>query len=233
MIHYHGTPITPNAQLNGMAGRNFCVSFARPDQLKTCLSIGQSVMLDNGAFSAYTKGIVFDHKKYYEWLEPILMPPHWAVMPDSIGGSVEDQYKLLSTWPRETLGYSCAAPVFHLHLPLSYLWELMNGYDKVCLGSSGEFWNVGSPNWCRKMDEIFNHIEKWNIQRREKKWIHGMRMLGQLDGGWPLASADSTNVAQNHKSHGCANCMAEKIDSQNFTRKWSGRELQQSLFISK
>jgi len=31
-------------------------------------------------------------------------------------------------------------------------------------------------------------------------WAHGMRMLGQGLERWPLSSADSTNVAVNHKS---------------------------------
>lgn len=30
MIRYHGTPISPVAALVEMAGRHFCVSFARP-----------------------------------------------------------------------------------------------------------------------------------------------------------------------------------------------------------
>ncbi len=46
MMHYHGTPITPRAQLERMAGRMFCVSYAAPQDLATCLRIGQSVMLD-------------------------------------------------------------------------------------------------------------------------------------------------------------------------------------------
>lgn len=47
-IHYHGTPITPRAVLDTLAGRHFCVSFAAPADVKHCHAIGQSVMLDNG-----------------------------------------------------------------------------------------------------------------------------------------------------------------------------------------
>jgi hypothetical protein len=57
LIHYHGTPITPRAQLERMGGRCFCVSFADPRDTAVCLRIGQSVMFDNGAFSAFTKGV--------------------------------------------------------------------------------------------------------------------------------------------------------------------------------
>lgn len=40
-----------------MGGKHFCVSYARPDDLQRCLRLGQSLMLDNGAFSAKTRGL--------------------------------------------------------------------------------------------------------------------------------------------------------------------------------
>ena len=86
-MHYHGTPISPRAQLERMAGRMFCVSYAVPQDLATCLRIGQSVMLDNGAFSAKTRGREFDRDGFYRWIEPILSHPHWAVVPDVIDGT--------------------------------------------------------------------------------------------------------------------------------------------------
>ncbi len=52
MIHYHGTPITPKERLYELAGRHFCVSYAAPGDLRRCHELGQSVMLDNGAFSS-------------------------------------------------------------------------------------------------------------------------------------------------------------------------------------
>ena len=50
MIHYHGTPITPIEVLYTLAGRHFCVSHMRPEDVQRCHNIGQGVMLDNGAF---------------------------------------------------------------------------------------------------------------------------------------------------------------------------------------
>ena len=91
MLHYHGTPITPRSQLENMATRNFCVSFASPQDLRTCLRIGQSVMFDNGAFSTKTRGYAFDRNGFYRWVEPHLAHPHWAVVPDVIDGTVEDR----------------------------------------------------------------------------------------------------------------------------------------------
>ena len=227
VIHFHGTPITPREQLLRMAGRHFCVSFAAPQDLKTCLSIGQSVMLDNGAFSAFTRGKQLDVKGFFKWIEPILAPPHFAIVPDAIGGSVEDQHKLLSMWPRETLGYDNACPVWHLDKPFSHLHWLINAYPKVALGSAGEYWQVGSDKWAHRMDETFNELER--VHKR-MPWIHGMRMLGMAGERWPLASADSTNVAQNHNRAGCAECMATDIDAVQPSGKWKTRPEQQRMF---
>lgn len=55
-LHYHGGPITPYSVLYTLAGKCFCVSHAKPDQVAVMHQIGQSVMLDNGAFSKHTKG---------------------------------------------------------------------------------------------------------------------------------------------------------------------------------
>jgi len=220
VIHYHGTPISPRTQLLKMGGRNFCVSFAAPQDFKTCLAIGQTVMLDNGAFSVFTKGKTLDLDGYYAWIEPVLAPPHWAVMPDAIGGDVEAQHKLLQTWPWRTLGYDNCAPVFHLHMPITYLFFLCNAYRKVCLGSSAEFWDTSTVMWERRMDDIFNALVN---HYGRVPWIHGLRMLGKADNRWPLASADSTNVAQNFKRDtGCAECKADTIDRINPTPAWQG-----------
>jgi len=228
MIHYHGTPITPNAALRKMAGFHFCVSYANPQNLKICLEIGQSLMLDNGAFSAYTIGKPFDYDGYLKWIEPILSPPHWCVIPDVIGGTLEENYAMLSRWPRETIGYANTAPVWHLNMPLNHLLFLCNAYPKVCLGSSGEYWQIGTQKWCGRMDEIFNKLVTYF---GTVPYIHGMRMLGQNNGDWPLASADSTNVAQNYKRDtGCAFCKARPIDSVQPAAKWIKRDIQDKLF---
>ncbi len=224
MIHYHGTPITPRAQLERMAGRHFCVSYAAPGDLKTCLRIGQSVMLDNGAFSVHTRGEKFDPPGFYRWLEGVLAPPHWAVVPDVIDGSVDDQKELMSDWPfRVDLG----APVWHMAEPIDHLLDLCEDWPRVCFGSSGEFWEINSDAWCRRMDEAFNALSR---EHRVLPWIHGLRMLGQHSGPWPMASADSTNVAQNFKRDtGCAECKAAPIDGQQPAPRWFQRPEQGSL----
>jgi hypothetical protein len=215
LIHYHGTPITPKVKLMDMQGRHFCVSFADPRDLETCLKIGQSLMMDNGAFTAYTKGKPMDKLGFYAWCEEYLCHPNWAVIPDVIGGSVEEQREYMSDWP---FPKELSAPVWHLNLPLEWLQELADTYGRVCLGSSGEFWQIGTRKWEQKMDQAFEMLTK---TRRHLPWIHGMRMLGQSNGRWPLASADSSNIARHHAELKISpDVMAQRIDSIQPERKW-------------
>jgi len=156
LIHYHGTPITPREQFMRMAGRHFCVSFAQDQDLQKALQIGQSVMFDNGAFSAFTRGVPFDEAGYYRWLEPILAHPHFAVIPDVIDGTVEQQAEMCDRWP---FLWSLGAPVWHLAEPIERLIDLVDeGWPRVCLGSSGAYWQIGTPAWCGRMDEAFNAL---------------------------------------------------------------------------
>jgi len=225
VIHYHGTPISPMKAIETMGGKHFCVSYARPDDLKRCLRIGQSLMLDNGAFSAKTRGLPFDRDGFYDWVEPLLAHPHWGVVPDVIDGSEDEQREMVKSWPfRKEMGI----PVWHLGLSISYLIELCDAWGRVCFGSAGEFWQIGTSKWCHRMDEAFNALV--NTYGRQIPWVHGMRMLGQASGPWPLASADSTNVALHHAEHlECAGCMAKRIDSTNPPTKWNIQPLQEVL----
>lgn len=225
MIHYHGTPITPREQLLRMAGRHFCVSFARPDNLKVCLEIGQSLMFDNGAFSAFTRGEHLDLSGYYKWLEPMIGHPCWAVIPDVIDGPEDQQIAMIRSWPfRRELGL----PVWHLGLPIDYLLWLADEWPRLCFGSTAAYWEVGSDAWCGRMDEAFNALAK---RHRRLPWVHGLRMLGQAGLRWPLASADSTNVAQNHNKRGCAECMAAYIDATQCPAAWNQVAIQQRMFV--
>jgi hypothetical protein len=208
-----------------MGGKHFCVSYARPDDLKRCLRIGQSLMLDNGAFSAKTRGLPFDRDGFYGWVEPLLVHPHWGVVPDVIDGSEDEQREMVKSWPfRKEMGI----PVWHLGLSISYLIELCDSWGRVCFGSAGEFWQIGTSKWCHRMDEAFNALV--NTYGKQIPWVHGMRMLGQSSGPWPLASADSTNVALHHAEHlECAGCMAKRIDATNPPTQWKNQPLQEVL----
>ena len=218
MIHYHGTPITPMSELSKMAGKHFCVSFEDHRDIDWCVNNGQSVMLDNGAFSAFTKGKTIDFKAYEEWIEPYLYPPNWAIIPDVIDGSVEEQKELMKMFSH--LPNHLVSPVWHMSLPINWLLELADNFPRFCFGSSGKYWQVGSSVWCRRADEAWNELTK----RGHKSWVHMMRGLALCGDVYPFASADSTNVARNFKNKGSQMCperMARRIDSVQSPLKWN------------
>ena len=110
-MHYHGTPITPIKDLLAMGGRNFCVSHVRPDDVARCHQIGQSVMLDNGAFSVWKSKKVTNWPAFYDWCDRWLAyPTTWAVIPDVIDAGTQEQDALLREWPHGHRG----APVWHM-----------------------------------------------------------------------------------------------------------------------
>jgi len=210
MLHYHGTPITRrDPHLEKLRGRHFCVSFAHPYDANWCIEHGQSIMWDNGAFTAYTKGKQFDKEGYIKWLDDKLYGANWAVVPDIIGGSVEDQKSYMEGWPYPD-HISCY--VWHMDLPMSWLEELCKEKPNIAFGSSGQYWKVLSPEWKDRADEAWETIEKVGNRNR----VHMMRGLKVCGHRWPFASADSSNIARNHGSHAVKKCtreMADRIDS--------------------
>ncbi len=222
-IHYHGTPLTPRSELWKMAGKHFCVSFANPSDSDVCLRIGQSVMWDNGAFSLHTRGRAVDWSAYYRWLEPRLGHPHWAVIPDVIDGNVEANAELVSQWPFKK---ELAAPVWHMAEPLEILLQFSESFGRVCFGSSGAYWQVGSDNWCRRADEAFNAL----VSRGLAPWVHMLRGMAVAGKRWPFASVDSVNVARNFKdSNSCPEAMARVIDAVQCPVTWTSTYQQMEL----
>lgn len=221
MIHYHGTPITKrDPNLTKLAGREFCVSYAQPQDAKWCMENAQSVMWDNGAFSAYTRGLPFDKAGYVQWLDDKNWGCNWAVVPDVIGGSVEEQRSFMSDWPYPD-HLSCY--VWHMDLPLEWLKELVETYPRVAFGSSGKYWKVLSPEWSDRADEAWETIDKTGT----RPWIHMMRGLKAAGKRWPFASADSTNIARNHGSHKIKKCtkeMADRINAVQCPLRWCSDE---------
>lgn len=225
MIHFHGTPLSPRTALMTLAGKHFCVPFSDGRDADTCLAIGQSVMFDNGAFSAYTRGKQLDVPGYYTWLEPRLAHPHWAVIPDEIDGDVEAQREKIATWPYPKF---LAAPVWHTALSLEWLLELAGEWPRICFGSSGRYWQVGSDDWCRRTDAAFNALSQRHPHLPHIHMLRGMSLAGDR---WPFASVDSVNVARNFKD---ANTdperMARRIDAVQGPVKWTRQPIQEAMF---
>lgn len=224
-IHYHGTPITPAAALYELAGRHFCVSFYYPYQVRACHEIGQSVMLDNGAFSAFTKGKqVTDWSPYYAWADIWLdYPTTWAVIPDVIDAGSQEQDVLLKEWPHGQRG----APVWHMDEPIDRLLRLCDEWPRVCIGSTAEYWKILAPDWCERMDDAWNALAS---RHRRWPWIHMLRGM-QLSGSrWPFASVDSTDIAQNHhRQQNTPRRMADRWDAAQCKAQWSPEPEQPSI----
>lgn len=191
-IHYHGTPITPLTALYQLAGSSFCVSYARPEQVKHCHDIGEQVMLDNGAFSAWRTGKVVDWPGYYSWADKWLdYRSTFAVIPDVIDGGEELQDELLKQWPHGSRG----APVWHMDEPIARLLRLIDRWPIVCIGSTKEYATVLSQTWCDRMDEIWNAIAHTHARTPDIHMLRGMQCVGRR---WPFTRVDSTDIARNH-----------------------------------
>lgn len=216
MIHYHGTPITPKSVFLELSGKNFCISFSSPGQVSLAHQKGQMVMLDNGAFSFWTKQIENDWEKYYRWVEPWLeYYTTWAVIPDVIEGSEQENDHLLSQWPYPE---EKSAPVWHVHESEERLFRLLDKYPRVCFGSSGQYSTPGSILWTLRICQIFDKIT--DDQGRLFNWIHMLRG-GKFSGlNYPFTSVDSTNVARNHHIKNNAKQMADRIDSLQCPARW-------------
>lgn len=215
-MHYHGTPITPQKVLHTLAGRNFCVSFSAPDQAKLCHQIGQSVMLDNGAFSVWKRGIEIDWNKWWEWAEPWLdCPTTWAVLPDSIEGDETENDRLTDEWGHVPKG----VPVWHLHESFYRLASLAGRFHRVCFGSSGQFSTVGSAVWHRRVEGAFNTLAD---EFGRVPFVHMLRGMSLSGDQYPFASVDSTDIARNHHlPHKNAVKMADRWDSVQCPHRWN------------
>jgi hypothetical protein len=224
MIHYHGTPITPVSALYELHGRHFCVSHARPDDVKRVHMIGQSVMLDNGAFSAWKRGHEPDWHSFYAWCDQWLdYPTTWAVIPDVVDGGSQLQDALLREWPHGQRG----APVWHMDEPLDRLLRLTDEWQKVCVGSTDIYADVLSDAWCARMDEIWDAVSARNARL---PWLHMLRGM-QLSGRhYPFASVDSTDIAQNHnRPQNTPRLMADRWDAMQTPAKWHPQPEQMEL----
>lgn len=207
-LHYHGTPITPAATLLRLAGSHFCVSHAKPQQVELVHKIGQSVMLDNGAFSAWRRGYVPDWSAYYEFCDRWLdYPTTWAVIPDLVDGDEEDNSRLCRAWPFRDRG----AGVWHLHESLGRLIALIDTFPRVCMGASGQFAIIGTDAWARRMDEAWRAIDK--VFKRTPN-IHALRGMQLIRERWPFASVDSTDIGRNHnRAQNCPAKMRHRWDA--------------------
>lgn len=217
-VHYHGTPITPRRVLDTLAGRHFCVSYAAPGDVEYVHKIGQSVMLDNGAFSAWTAGRSTDWPGYYRWTEKWLaFPTTWAVIPDVIDGDETANDELIRDWPHGDRG----APVWHMHESIERLLMLASVWSRVCIGSSAQYRLVGSAIWHDRMTTAMNALCG---DGPAPCWLHMLRGMSLAGSFYPFASLDSTDIARNHHLPSkSAAAMAARWDAQQCPAWWTPR----------
>ena len=225
------------------------MSWFRPDQIDVIVTIASALMLDNGAFSRYTAlkrelekrreagepmtddefyerlNTPVDWTPYYAWCDPLLDDPNtWAVIPDVIDAGAQEQDALLRQWPH---GKERGAPVWHMDEPIDRLLRLLDEYPRVCIGSTGEYWRIWKegapgvvldPTWEARMDEVWEQIEKRHKRTPNTHMLRGLALLKQR---WPFASADATNVAQNHhRANNTAEKLAARIDRAQAPRRF-------------
>ncbi len=196
IIHFHGTPIWGNkGEVLSASVKNggAFVSYARPDQINKCLEICKFIGIDNGAFSAWKRGLSIDwDKEFYPWLLKYVFHPKVAffIIPDVVEGGEEENDRLIEEVP--AMVRDKAVPVWHLHESIERLVRLCKKWSRVAFGSSGEYAAIRTDRWHRRMNEAFEAIKGIDVK------IHGLRMLdGRVLGSYPLDTADSTNIASN------------------------------------
>lgn len=197
MKHYHGLPITPaTAAYEAVKQGHAFVSFAHKQQIGVAIEVCQSFAVDNGAFSAWKSGNpITDWSEFYAFAFNCLRYPHcdWIVIPDVIDGTESDNDALLAECP---IKKDFAVPVYHMHESLERLSRLASDYSRIALGSSGEFAEIGTNRWWKRINQMMPVICDQDGFPLVK--MHGLRMLNPaIFSKLPLESADSTNIARN------------------------------------
>jgi len=216
-----------------LAGRNFCVPFSDPRDLEMCHQIGQSVMIDNGAFYYWKRNKLqntpHSWSSYYRWVRPWLdFHTTWCVIPDVIDGTEEENDALIQEWCSNVgvMGMR-AAPVWHIHESFRRLDCLIAGWPRICFGSSGEYAQLNTTRWNNRMNEVFNHICRG--RGVTPSWIHMLRGMSLAGSDYPLSSVDSTDVAQNHWIKNNPDERAKKWDALQCPAIWTTKAEQMPM----
>jgi len=202
MIVYHGTPFGGDRAgvTRFLHGRHALIPFVRPEDCATAFDVCQTVVFDNGAFSAWKKGEpIIDWNGYYEWCETWHRHPAfaWAIIPDVVDGTEEDNDELIADWIGKChTFYRRGVPVWHLHESMTRLERMVRTWDRIALGSSGEYPEPGTIKWTRRMRDVMEVV--CDDEGRPRTRLHGLRMAcKEYTTKYPFSSVDSTNVAQN------------------------------------
>lgn len=176
-------------------GRHALVSFANQQNMAIVAEACASFVLDNGAFTFWMGGKSPDWDEYYRWVNEWATHPgyDWHLIPDIIDGSEDDNWRLMFHYGRKA---ACGVPVYHLHESLEHLERLIMNYERIAIGSSGQWPNPGTDSWWARMADVMAVV---CIDGKPRCKLHGLRMLDpQVFSKLPLSSADSCNAGRNN-----------------------------------
>lgn len=207
---FHGTPITPWPVIEEMGERAYCVSFYRPDQVEWVDANADEWFGDCGTYSFWEAAkkagsqpdTVFTREyltAYYAWCRRWCLEGsgrcRWVVIPDPIGTGTQELDALLNEWPSELSDFG--DPVYHLDEPIERALMLLHRYGRLCIGATGDYAAIPSPEFCERMDELFNAIFAAFGLIPPIHMFRGLQLL-KPEFDWPITSADSTDRARNH-----------------------------------
>tara|TARA_R110000823_G_scaffold295274_1_gene414320 strand:- start:285 stop:1034 length:750 start_codon:yes stop_codon:yes gene_type:complete len=207
----HGTPITPKRLLPQLKGKSFCVSYMHPEQLNETIELvgdNEVLILDNGAFTAWKKGITLDDAwwdGFYAWANAAMdkCPQAVCVIPDVINGNEADNLQLIADAIKgNKIKYpERAMAIWHMNESFEQLEKLFRIFNFIGFGSCGEVditKNKPGSAYIAKIKQAWAFMAYWeNKYNIDKPWIHMMRGLGVLH-KIGFDSADSCNIAMNH-----------------------------------
>lgn len=236
MIHYHGLPISGKQadQIEFARGRHVLVPFTQPHILPLVADVCSSFCLDNGAYSAWRRGIAPDWEQYVGWCAEWDRHPRYdfAFAPDVIGGTERENMVLLAKYG---MRIKHAVPVYHMHESLEYAHKLAKRFSRIAIGSSGEWPTPGTSSWWGRMSDVMSAV--CDDQGRPITRLHGLRMLNpKIFSSLPLSSADSCNAGINAgskkrfgymppKASQRATIIAQMIEGANGASCWVGNKV--------
>lgn len=234
MRHYHGTPIGgKKACADEFAeGRLLLIPWKDARDLDRAMAFSRGFIVDNSAFSFWRTGEKPNWHKYIKWCKEFARHPRFdfALIPDVIDGSEEENDKLISMWNKQAWHpvFVAGCPVWHMHESIERLQRLCRHYDRVAIGSSGQWPRPGVGSWWTRMDEAFDAICDESGFPAAK--IHGLRMLNpSIVERYPFSSCDSTNAVQNGSREASKNrvdalwgqkTIARRIESSQSPCRW-------------
>ena len=224
MIKYHGTPITPRAVFNEfMPNRNALISYAHSHDFDRACELCDRVIVDNGAFSFWTKGKIVDWNNYYKWVDERIDLIDYFFIPDVIDGTEEENDSLIAQFLFDNINkdISKAVPVWHVGESLDRLIRLTDSFNYIAFGSSGEFRTLGTYEWHKRMNDVMKIVCDSDGIPLVK--IHMLRCLDpRIFTMYPFYSGDSTNLARNHSRDG-AKQIIDRIEKYDSPKKYTFR----------